>query len=128
MSWALPTSLATAMDASKVCGSVFGLDMMALAWTYWPPTWPSTSAYSFSAPTATILPSFEAAVAPPEHAATTVAVTAAITASSKMARGRLPAPRRAPALPASVLPALPRIPRSLPIRPRGHISARSGVK
>src|SRR5487761_253996 len=110
MSRALPTSLATAMDASKECGSVFGLDMMALAWTYSPPTWPITSAYSFSAPTATILPPFEAAVAPPEDAAATVATTAASTASSRMATGRRPAPRRGPALPASVLPALPRIP------------------
>src|SRR6516165_12586121 len=31
--------------------------MMALAWTYFPPTCWMTSAYSFSAPTATILPS-----------------------------------------------------------------------
>ena len=28
--------------------------MMALAWTYLPPIWPITFAYSFSAPTATI--------------------------------------------------------------------------
>ena len=42
--------------ASNVCGSVFGLLMMALAWTYFPPTCWMTSAYSFSAPTATILP------------------------------------------------------------------------
>ena len=66
-SWALPTSRATAMDASKLCGSVFGLDMMALAWTYLPPTWPITSAYWLSAPTATILPPPGAAVAPPDH-------------------------------------------------------------
>ena len=30
--------------------------MMALTWTYLPPTCAMTSAYSFSAPTATILP------------------------------------------------------------------------
>ena len=30
--------------------------MMALTWTYLPPTCARTSAYSFSAPTATILP------------------------------------------------------------------------
>ena len=56
MSWAALTSRATAGLASNVCGSVLGLDMMALTWTYWPPTWLITSAYSFSAPTATILP------------------------------------------------------------------------
>jgi hypothetical protein len=28
--------------------------MIALAWTYFPPTWAMTLAYSFSAPTATI--------------------------------------------------------------------------
>src|ERR1700726_186426 len=100
MSWALPTSLATAMDASKLCGSVFGLDMMALALTYSPPTWLITSAYSLSAPTATILPSFEAAVAATEHPAATVALTAAITASSRMPKGRLPAPRPARISPA----------------------------
>src|SRR6185312_436632 len=43
--------------ASNVCGSVFGLLMMALACTYFPPTCAITSAYSFSAPTAMILPS-----------------------------------------------------------------------
>ena len=43
--------------ASNVCGSVFGLLMIALAWTYFPPTCWMTSAYWLSAPTATILPS-----------------------------------------------------------------------
>src|SRR6185437_14650688 len=42
--------------ASNVCGSVLGLLMMALACTYIPPTCAMTSAYSFSAPTAMILP------------------------------------------------------------------------
>src|SRR5271157_4936721 len=55
-SWAALTSRATDALASKVCGSVFGLLMMALTWTYLPPTCWMTSAYSFSAPTATILP------------------------------------------------------------------------
>src|SRR5271165_4387626 len=55
-SWAALTSRATDALASKVCGSVFGLLMMALTWTYLPPTCDRTSAYSFSAPTATILP------------------------------------------------------------------------
>ena len=45
--------------ASNVCGSVLGLLMMALAWTYFPPTCAMTSAYWFSAPTATIVPSVE---------------------------------------------------------------------
>src|SRR6516164_6351509 len=57
MSWALPTSRATAIDASNVCGSVLGLLMMALAWTYFPPTCWMTSAYSFSAPIAMTVPS-----------------------------------------------------------------------
>jgi hypothetical protein len=61
-------------------------------------------------------------VAATEHAAATVAVTAAITASSRMTKGRFPAPRRAPALPASVLPALPRIPTLLADSPpRAHL-------
>jgi hypothetical protein len=30
--------------------------MIAVAWTYFPPTWLITFAYSFSAPTATITP------------------------------------------------------------------------
>ena len=38
-----------------MCGSVFGLLMMAEACTYWPPTCWSTLVYSFSAPMATIL-------------------------------------------------------------------------
>src|SRR5437868_11078174 len=43
--------------ASNVCGSVLGLLMMPLAWTYFPPTCWMTSAYSLSAPTAMIVPS-----------------------------------------------------------------------
>ena len=42
--------------ASKVCGSVLGLDMIAETLTYLPPIWEMTLAYSFSAPTATICP------------------------------------------------------------------------
>ena len=38
-----------------MCGSVFGLLIMAEACTYWPPTCWSTLVYSFSAPMATIL-------------------------------------------------------------------------
>ena len=38
-----------------MCGSVFGLDMIASAFTYLPPIWLITSAYSFSAPIAVIL-------------------------------------------------------------------------
>src|SRR6516225_3931428 len=98
MSWALPTSRATAIDASKVCGSVLGLLMMALAWTYLPPTCWITSAYSFSAPTATIFPDELAPLALPEQAAATVAMTAATTASSKAAPGRFPATLRTTAL------------------------------
>src|SRR6516165_6569222 len=97
MSWALPTSRATAIDASKVCGSVLGLLMMALAWTYLPPTCWITSAYSFSAPTATIFPDELAPLALPEQAAATVAMTAAASASSKAA-GRFPATLRTMAL------------------------------
>ena len=83
MSWAALISRATAGLASNVCGSVLGLDMMALTCTYWPPTWPITSAYSFSAPTATILPGSDpAALAPIEQADRAVAVTAAPPASS----------------------------------------------
>src|SRR6516164_9374661 len=101
MSWALPTSRATAIDASKVCGSVLGLLMMALAWTYWPPICWITSAYSFSAPTATIFPDELAPLALPEQAAATVAMTAAASASSKTA-GRFPATLRTMALLSSI--------------------------
>ena len=122
------------MDASKLCGSVFGLDMIALAWTYWPPTWLMTSAYSFSAPTATIFPLSDAAVAPPEQAATPVAISAAATASSRTAAGRFPRLRRAHPprrpVPAASLapPALARISHA-PCRfaPAGQLSARFAV-
>ena len=56
MSWAWLTVRATEALASKVCGSVFGLLMMALAWTYFPPTCWMTFAYWLSAPTATMVP------------------------------------------------------------------------
>ena len=92
MSWAALISRATAGLASNVWGSVLGLDMMALTCTYWPPTWLITSAYSFSAPTATILPgSVPAALAPMEHADRVAAATAAPAASSAtLARRRRP--------------------------------------
>src|SRR5690349_9946476 len=48
-------SLATAGLAPKVCGSVFGLLMMAVTWTYLPPICWITFAYSFSAPMAAML-------------------------------------------------------------------------
>src|SRR5580693_7254105 len=56
MRLALLISLATAGLASKVCGSVFGLLRMAVAWTYLPPICWITLAYSFSAPMAWMLP------------------------------------------------------------------------
>ncbi len=89
MSWAALISRAIAGLASNVCGSVLGLDMMALTCTYWPPTWLITSAYSFSAPTATILPpgSDPAALAPIEHADRAVAVTAAPAGAARCAPG-----------------------------------------
>ena len=89
------TSRATAGLASNVWGSVLGLDMIALACTYLPPTWLITSAYSFSAPTATILPRIgPAALAPIEQAERAVAATAAAAASSATrARRRRPPAR-----------------------------------
>src|ERR1700746_1271472 len=54
MSRAWLISWATAGLASNVCGSVFGLLMIAEACTYFPPTCEMTSAYSFSAPIATM--------------------------------------------------------------------------
>src|ERR1700678_159452 len=56
MSWAALTSRATLGLASNVCGSVFGLFRMDETWTYFPPIWERTLAYSFSAPTALITP------------------------------------------------------------------------
>ena len=95
MSWAALISRAIEGLASNVWGSVLGLDMMALTCTYWPPTWLITSAYSFSAPTATILPpgSDPAALAPIEHAERAVAVTAAPASSAMPARRRRPPAR-----------------------------------
>src|ERR1700676_714771 len=54
MSWAAPTSWATRGLDSYVWGSVAGLLRTDETWTYCPPTWLSTSAYSFSAPMALI--------------------------------------------------------------------------
>ncbi len=93
------------MEASKLCGSVLGLDMMALVCTYLPPTWLMTLAYWLSAPTATILPLAATALAPPERATARVPITAAATASTMTATGQRLAPRRA-----APPPALPRIP------------------
>jgi hypothetical protein len=73
------------------------------------------------------LPSLGAAVAPVADAATAVATTAAITASSRMATGRRPARFRAAAPPVLVLLARQRIPTLLADPPRGHNFARSGV-
>src|SRR5580692_9262460 len=56
-------ALATLGLASKVCGSVFGLLSTAVTWTYLPPIWLITLAYSFSAPTATM--TFALSVAAP---------------------------------------------------------------
>src|SRR6516225_11654729 len=58
MSWAWLTSLATLALASNVCGSVLGLSRIEDTWTYRPPIWLSTLAYSFSAPTALITPAW----------------------------------------------------------------------
>src|SRR5579875_1856300 len=55
-SWAALTCLATDALASKACGSVFGLLMIAVTLTYLPPTWAMTSAYWLSAPTAAMRP------------------------------------------------------------------------
>src|SRR6478752_1045675 len=75
--------------ASNVCGSVLGLLMMALACTYFPPTCAMTSAYSFSAPTAMIVPfapGWSAADEDVQPAASTAA--AARAAHARMALGR----------------------------------------
>src|ERR1700761_4861912 len=90
-SWALLTSRATLALASNVCGSVFGLLMIAEACTYWPPTCCSTLVYSFSAPTATILWAdvVDEPVVPDEQALTARATPAAATTAS-VVRGARP--------------------------------------
>ena len=88
MRLALLISLATAGLASKVCGSVFGLLMMAVTWTYLPPICWITFAYSFSAPMAWMLsvpPVLPAAVAE-EQAVASRAVAAAIANDSAAVR------------------------------------------
>ena len=65
MSLAWLISCATAGLASNVCGSVFGLLMIASAFTYLPPTCWITLAYSFSAPMAVMVAS-DAVVAEPD--------------------------------------------------------------
>src|SRR5262252_6322370 len=68
---------------SKECGSVVGLLKIAATRTYFPPIWPITFAYSFSAPTATTPP--PGAVGAPEadeHAASRPALTSAAAAAA----------------------------------------------
>src|SRR6201996_9238884 len=90
-SWALLISRATLALASNVCGSVFGLLMMAEACTYWPPTCCSTLVYSFSAPMATILwaDGVDEPVVPRGQALTARAPPAAATTASVL-RGARP--------------------------------------
>src|ERR1700761_4619834 len=90
-SWALLISRATLALASNVCGSVFGLLMIADACTYWPPTCCSTLVYSFSAPMATILWAdvVDEPVVPDEQALTARATPAA-TATASVRRGARP--------------------------------------
>ena len=91
MRLALLISLATAGLASKVCGSVFGLLMMAVTWTYLPPICWITFAYSFSAPMAWMLvplpvpPVLPAAVAE-EQAVASRAVAVASASDSAAVR------------------------------------------
>src|ERR1700733_7129807 len=72
ISSAAPPSLEPAGLASKVCGSVLGLLRMDETWTYRPPIWESTLAYSFSAPMALITAGeLAAAASGPGSSATT---------------------------------------------------------
>ena len=68
---------------SKVCGSVVGLLKIATTRTYFPPIWPMTFAYSFSAPTAT-MPPLGAVGAPEadEHPASRPALTSTAIAAA----------------------------------------------
>jgi hypothetical protein len=85
-SWAALTTSATLGLASNVCGSVFGLLSMAVTWTYFPPIWPMTLAYSFSAPTATIFP-LDAAEAGEQAAASRTAPEHRAAAAALERRG-----------------------------------------
>src|SRR5579875_4234244 len=94
MSWALLISRATAGLASNVCGSVFGLLMIAVTWTYLPPTCWMTLAYSFSAPVAAMVPPDTAAVWPDaadddEHALASRAAASGRTAARAPERVRM---------------------------------------
>src|SRR5579872_3006787 len=79
---------------SNVWGSVFGLFRIDDTATYGPPTWRSRSAYSFSAPTARMIPGDAAAVAPAEpapadpHPAATTAAHASVAQSRPGWRAR----------------------------------------
>src|ERR1035437_877592 len=88
-SWAVPTVWATCGLASKVCGSVLGLLMSALTATYGPPICEMTLAYSFSAPTAAILPGSDAG--PGAQAAESVAMRTAPVRKVTATRPRPPA-------------------------------------
>src|SRR5215469_16007981 len=87
MSWAWLISWATLVLASNVCGSVLGLSRIEDTWTYRPPIWLSTLAYSFSAPIALITPGFADAALLVQPAAV------AVSAVTAHARAR---PRRSP--------------------------------
>ena len=89
---ALLTSWATLALASNVCGSVFGLLSIAVTCTYLPPIWLITLAYSFSAPTATIVLLESAAAVDPsgldEQPAANAAAARPALASTAVARRR----------------------------------------
>ena len=76
------TVWATLGLASKVCGSVFGLLMIAVTDTYLPPICEITFAYSFSAPTATMRPLPAVALDEPQPATVTASPPMAITATN----------------------------------------------
>ena len=78
------TSRPVAALASNVCGSEFGLLMIALAWTYFPPTCLMTSAYWFSAPMATILPSEPSASEDAQPPASRLTARTATTAAAAL--------------------------------------------
>src|SRR5712691_9657758 len=82
-------SRATAGLASKVCGSVLGLLMMAVAWTYLPPTCAMTLAYSFSAPMAVMVPLVAAAAWPGAGEQALASRAAAAIGKAARRRGRV---------------------------------------
>src|SRR5580704_4789223 len=88
---ALLTSWATLALASNACGSVFGLLSIAVTCTYLPPIWLITLAYSFSAPTATIVLLESAAAVDPgldEQPAASATAARPALASAAVARRR----------------------------------------